>query len=169
MPRCPSQIHHVLTPGISTSRGVFLSRPSTPRSYTNLLYHPTTLTLPHILSSHSQHKMSTLFTLPIAKCGAHPGGTLTCTEPSPRVYLLTLLSPPDNRLTTPVLKAFLNALDIIEFGYPHGVVATTSGIPKFYSNGLDLEHAVATDGFWPLLYDVWARFLTYVYDNTEYL
>jgi hypothetical protein len=106
--------------------------------------------------------MSSLFTLPIAQCGAHPGGTLTCTEPSPRVYLLTLISPPDNRLTTPVLNAFLNALDIIEFGYPHGVVATTSGIQKFYSNGLDLEHAVATEGFWPLLYDVWNRFLTYV-------
>ncbi|KAL4727220.1 hypothetical protein ACLX1H_006121 [Fusarium chlamydosporum] len=105
--------------------------------------------------------MSVLFTLPIPQCGPHVGGTLTCTEPSPRVYLLTMNSPPDNRLTTPVLKAFLNALDIIEFGYPHGVVATTSGIQKFYSNGLDLEHAVATDGFWPLLYDVWNRFLTY--------
>ncbi|KAM0428595.1 hypothetical protein ACHAPT_006956 [Fusarium lateritium] len=102
-----------------------------------------------------------LFTLPIPACGAHPGGTLTCTEPEPAVYLLTLTSPPDNRLTAPVLKAFLNALDIIEFGHPHGVVVTTSGIPKFYSNGLDLEHAVATDGFWPLLYDVWRRFLTY--------
>ncbi|KAJ4261677.1 hypothetical protein NW762_007115 [Fusarium torreyae] len=104
---------------------------------------------------------SSLFALPIAQCGAHPGGTLMCTEPSPKVYLLTLTSPPDNRLTTPVLKTILNALDIIEFGYPHGVVVTTSGIPKFYSNGLDLEHAMSTDGFWPLLYDVWNRFLTY--------
>ncbi|KAF5020584.1 hypothetical protein F66182_7389 [Fusarium sp. NRRL 66182] len=104
---------------------------------------------------------SSLFALPIAQCANHPGGTLTCTEPSPRVYLLTLTSPPDNRLTTPVLKTILNALDIIEFGYPHGVVATTSGIPKFYSNGLDLEHAFGTEGFWPLLYDVWNRFLTY--------
>ncbi|KAJ4182842.1 hypothetical protein NW755_010041 [Fusarium falciforme] len=102
-----------------------------------------------------------LFTLQIPKCGPHVGGTLTCTEPEPAVYLLTLISPPDNRLTAPVLKAFLNALDILEFGYPHGVVITTSGIPKFYSNGLDLEHAVATDGFWHLLYDVWRRFLTY--------
>lgn len=130
---------------------------------------PLSLTTSHLTLKSNHKKMSTLFTLPIAKCGAHPGGTLTCTEPSPRVYLLTLLSPPDNRLTTPVLKAFLNALDIIEFGYPHGVVATTSGIPKFYSNGLDLEHAVATEGFWPLLYDVWARFLTYVYNKTECL
>lgn len=103
-----------------------------------------------------------LFTLQIPKCGPHVGGTLTCTSPEPKVYLLTLTSPPDNRLTEPVLKAFLNALDILEFGYPHGVVITTSGIPKFYSNGLDLEHAVATDGFWHLLYDVWRRFLTYL-------
>ncbi|KAM5343171.1 hypothetical protein ACJ41O_014137 [Fusarium nematophilum] len=102
-----------------------------------------------------------LFNLTIPPCGNHPGGSLVCTEPSPRVYLLTLTSPPDNRLTAAVLKTLLNALDIIEFGYPHGVVATTSGIPKFYSNGLDLEHAVATEGFWALLYSVWRRFLTY--------
>ncbi|CAM1510571.1 Fc.00g009060.m01.CDS01 [Cosmosporella sp. VM-42] len=105
--------------------------------------------------------MAELFTLTIAPLGSHPGGTLVCTEPSPRVYLLTLTSPPDNRLTTPVCKALLTALDIIEFGYPAGVVATTSGIPKFYSNGLDLEHAIQTDGFWALLYEVWKRFLTY--------
>ncbi|KAF4984532.1 hypothetical protein FZEAL_308 [Fusarium zealandicum] len=105
--------------------------------------------------------MTSLFTLPISPCGAHPGGSLVCTEPAPAVYLLTLTSPPDNRLTTPVLKALLSALDIIEFGYPHGIVATTSGIPKFYSNGLDLEHAVATEGFWALLFSVFGRFLTY--------
>lgn len=104
--------------------------------------------------------MSTLFTIPIPPLESHPGGTLTCTSPSPKLYLLTLTSPPDNRLTTPVCKALLEALDILEFGYPHGVVATTSGIPKFYSNGLDLEHAIQTDGFWGLLYDVWRRFLT---------
>ncbi|KAH7153308.1 ClpP/crotonase-like domain-containing protein [Dactylonectria macrodidyma] len=105
--------------------------------------------------------MAQLFSLNIPAHAAYPGGSLTCTEPAPKVYLLTLTSPPDNRLTTPVLRALLEALDIIEFGYPHGVVATTSGIPKFYSNGLDLEHAVATDGFWALLYSVWRRFLTY--------
>lgn len=103
---------------------------------------------------------SPLFSLTIPPLDSHPGGTLVCTQPRPLVYLLTLTSPPDNRLTSPVLGAFLNALDIIEFGYPAGVVATTSGIPKFYSNGLDLAHAVATEGFWPLLYSVWRRFLT---------
>ncbi|KAH6977282.1 ClpP/crotonase-like domain-containing protein [Ilyonectria sp. MPI-CAGE-AT-0026] len=105
--------------------------------------------------------MAQLFSLTIPAHAAYPGGTLACTEPAPAVYLLTLNSPPDNRLTAPVLRAFLEALDIIEFGYPHGVVATTSGIPKFYSNGLDLEHAVATEGYWPLLYSVWRRFLSY--------
>lgn len=104
--------------------------------------------------------MATLFTIPIPPLGDYPGGTLTCTEPSPKLYLLSLNSPPDNRLTTPVLKAFLTALDIIEFGHPVGVVATTSAIPKFYSNGLDLDHAFNTEGFWPLLYEVWRRFLT---------
>ncbi len=32
--------------------------------------------------------------------------------------------------------------------YPPGVVVTTSGIAKFYSNGLDLEHVQSTPGFW---------------------
>lgn len=103
-----------------------------------------------------------LFTLPIPPCGTdHPGGTIVCTEPSPAVYLLTFTSPPDNRLTTPFCKTLLAALDIIEFGgYKPGVVVTTSGIPKFYSNGLDLGHATETEGFWALLYEVWRRFLT---------
>ncbi|KAI5456547.1 ClpP/crotonase-like domain-containing protein [Mariannaea sp. PMI_226] len=105
--------------------------------------------------------MAQLFSLTIPPLDAHPGGTLVCTQPAPAVYLLTLTSPPDNRLTTPVCRALLEALDIIEFGYPHGVVITTSGIPKFYSNGLDLDHAVKTDGFWALLYSVWGRLLTY--------
>jgi enoyl-CoA hydratase/carnithine racemase len=104
--------------------------------------------------------MSQLFSLTIPPVDTHPGGTLVCTQPAPAVYLLTLTSPPDNRLTTPVCRAFLEALDIIEFGYPHGVVVTTSGIPKFFSNGLDLAHAVKTDGFWALMYSVWRRLLS---------
>ncbi|KAG6137758.1 hypothetical protein E4U23_001588 [Claviceps purpurea] len=103
-----------------------------------------------------------LFTVPIPPCDAHPGGTITCTQPQPKVYLLTFISPPDNRLTTAFCRALLQALDMIEFGgHPPGVVVTTSGIPKFYSNGLDLEHAIATEGFWQLFYDMWTRFLTY--------
>lgn len=105
--------------------------------------------------------MSALFTIPIGSCGSHPGGAIVCTEPAPAVYLLTFTSPADNRLTTPFCRALINALDVLEFGsYKPGVVVTTSGITKFYSNGLDLEHAVGTDGFWPLLYELWKRFLT---------
>lgn len=104
--------------------------------------------------------MTQLFSLTIPPVATHPGGSLVCTQPAPAVYLLTLTSPPDNRITAPVCRALLEALDIVEFGYPPGVVVTTSGIPKFYSNGLDLDHAVNTDGFWALLYSVWRRFLT---------
>ena len=46
-----------------------------------------------------------LFTVPIAALGAHPGGSIVCTEPEPGVYLLTLTSPPDNRLTTASVDA----------------------------------------------------------------
>ncbi|KGQ10131.1 hypothetical protein BBAD15_g4542 [Beauveria bassiana D1-5] len=74
---------------------------------------------------------SSLFELPIGPCGKHPGGTLTCTEPQPQVYLLTWNSPPDNRLTTPFCKTLLAALDILEYGdYAPGVVVTTSAIAK---------------------------------------
>ncbi|KHN95504.1 enoyl-CoA hydratase/isomerase family protein [Metarhizium album ARSEF 1941] len=97
-----------------------------------------------------------LFTVPIPSCGAHPGGSITVTEPQPRVYLLTFVSPPDNRITTVFCRALMQALDILEFGdFPPGVVITTSGTPKFYSNGLDLEHAINTDGFWQLFYDLY--------------
>ncbi|KAM0480290.1 hypothetical protein ACHAPX_004121 [Trichoderma viride] len=104
----------------------------------------------------------TLFSVPIAPLGAHPGGSITVTEPSPAVYLLTFISPPDNRLTTPVCKALLAALDLLEFGgHPPGVLITTSGIGKFYSNGLDLQHAIETEGFWALFYSVWQRLITF--------
>ncbi|KAG7285559.1 hypothetical protein NEMBOFW57_010188 [Staphylotrichum longicolle] len=104
-----------------------------------------------------------LFTVPIPPLGSHPGGAIVATEPAPAVYLLTITSPPDNRLTTASCTALLDALDLLEFGgYKPGVVVTTSGIAKFYSNGLDLEHALATEGFIPrMLYRVFNRFLTY--------
>jgi enoyl-CoA hydratase/carnithine racemase len=85
------------------------------------------------------------------------------TEPAPAVYLLTITSPPDNRLTTASCTAMLDALDLIEYGgYKPGVLVTTSGIDKFYSNGLDLEHALGTEGFLPgVLYRLFHRLLTY--------
>ncbi|KAK4156391.1 ClpP/crotonase-like domain-containing protein [Chaetomidium leptoderma] len=104
-----------------------------------------------------------LFTIPIPPLGNHPGGTIEATEPEPAVYLLTITSKPDNRLTTASCNAMCDALDLIEFGgFAPGVVVTTSGIDKFYSNGLDLEHAVNTEGFLPgVLYKLFHRFLTF--------
>lgn len=77
--------------------------------------------------------------------------------------MLTFTSPPDNRLTPIFIDALLLALDIIEHRYPKGVVVTTSGIVKFYSNGLDLDLVGKTEGFlenW--LWRLFRRLLTYV-------
>ena len=98
-----------------------------------------------------------LFVLPIT-----PAGRITCTQPSPRVYLLTFESPPDNRMTPAFCYTFLLALDILDHRFPKGVVVTTSGIQKFYSNGLDYESAIKTKGFFgEVLYPLWRRLLTY--------
>ncbi|KAE8144886.1 ClpP/crotonase-like domain-containing protein [Aspergillus avenaceus] len=107
--------------------------------------------------------MTALFTIPVSSTG----GTIVCSNPSAlenekNIYLLTFTSPKDNRLTPTFIEAFLLALDIIEHRYPKGVVITTSGIAKFYSNGLDLELALSTEGFldkW--LWKLFRRFLTY--------
>jgi len=102
--------------------------------------------------------MATLFSLPITSTG----GSISCTTPGPKIYLVTINSPADNRLTTSFCKTLLLALDTLELRHPKGVVITTSGIQKFYSNGLDLEHATANPGFWKdSLYPLWRRFLTY--------
>jgi Delta3-Delta2-enoyl-CoA isomerase len=102
-----------------------------------------------------------LFTIPIEPWGEYPGGSIVATEPEANVYLLTFASPPDNRLIAPFCNAMLKALDAVEFGYPPGVVITTSGIQKFYSNGLDLAHAQEVEGYWAdALYAMWRRFLT---------
>ncbi|KAJ5189962.1 Crotonase core [Penicillium cf. griseofulvum] len=107
--------------------------------------------------------MTTLFTVPISSTG----GSITCTNLSTAkehetIYVLTFTSPPDNRLTPIFIDALLLALDIIEHRYPKGVVVTTSGIAKFYSNGLDLELVAETEGFlenW--LWRLFRRLLTY--------
>ncbi|KAF3766051.1 ClpP/crotonase [Cryphonectria parasitica EP155] len=107
---------------------------------------------------------TTLFTVPVPACDSHPGGTVTVTEPLPQHYLVTITSPPDNRLTTALCTALLRALDLVELsGLPPGVVITTSGLPKFYSNGLDLPHAVAHgDAYWTgSLWKLYRRLLTY--------
>ncbi|KAI0106491.1 enoyl-CoA hydratase/isomerase [Nemania sp. FL0031] len=103
-----------------------------------------------------------LFSVPIPPRASHPGGSIVCTTPAPRVYLLTFTSPNDNRLTPEFCGAFMAALDIIEFEQEPGVVVTTSGIPKFYSNGLDLELAMTLPRFWEgALYPFFRRFLTF--------
>ncbi|KAJ5875383.1 uncharacterized protein N7473_012730 [Penicillium subrubescens] len=105
--------------------------------------------------------MATLFSVPITSTG----GTIVCTKQGKEeenIYVLTFTSPKDNRLTPTFIDAFILALDIIEHRYPKGVVVTTSGIPKFYSNGLDLDLATSTEGFldkW--LWRLFRRFLTY--------
>ncbi|KAH8650144.1 enoyl-CoA hydratase/isomerase family protein [Xylariales sp. PMI_506] len=104
----------------------------------------------------------TLFTVPIPGLKDHVGGEIVCTEPAPQVYLLTFASPPDNRLTPAFNSAMLTALDLVEHKYPTGVLVTTSSIGKFYSNGLDLQLAVRTPGFFAdSLFALFRRVLTY--------
>ncbi|KAH8429698.1 enoyl-CoA hydratase/isomerase family protein [Aspergillus melleus] len=106
--------------------------------------------------------MTTLFTVPIAS-----GGSIVCSNPSSseqekNIYLLTFTSPKDNRLTPVFIEALLLALDIVDHRYPKGVLITTSGIAKFYSNGLDLELAQSTEGFVEnYLWKLFRRLLTY--------
>lgn len=114
-----------------------------------------------------------LFTVPVPACDSHPGGTITITQPQPKIYLLTIHSPPDNRLTTALCQGLLRALDLVEFSGPGpGVVVTTSSVPKFYSNGLDLAHTTRAgpDAFfgrslWPL----YRRLLTYPMPTVAWL
>jgi Delta3-Delta2-enoyl-CoA isomerase len=103
-----------------------------------------------------------LFTVPILSSPSGKiTGTIVCTTPAPQVYLLTFAAPPDNRLVTAFCQSILLALDIIEFSHPPGVVVTTSAIGKFYSNGLDLDHASSTEGYWEQsLYKMFRRLLT---------
>ncbi|RAL13488.1 enoyl-CoA hydratase/isomerase family protein [Aspergillus homomorphus CBS 101889] len=124
---------------------------------------PSKSTLSSPTTTMNTSKPNPLFTIPIASTG----GTFTCTNPTSAeqdqtIYILTFTSPKDNRLTPTFIDAFLLALDIIEHRYPKGVVITTSGIPKFYSNGLDLDLALSTEGFtekW--LWKLFRRLLTY--------
>lgn len=89
-------------------------------------------------------------------------GTITVSLPRPSIYLLTFSNPPDNRLVTPFCQAFILALDILEEKYERGVLVTTSAIEKFYSNGMDVEHARWTAGYVKgSLYALWRRILVF--------
>lgn len=113
----------------------------------------------------------TLFTIPVPTCENHPGGSITITEPLSQHYLITIASPPDNRLTITLCEALLRALDLIELsGLAPGVVVTTSALPKFFSNGLDLPHAVRIgDAFWQTLWRLYRRYLTYPMPTVAWL
>lgn len=94
--------------------------------------------------------------------------TTTGNQEQQNIYLLSFTSPKDNRLTPTFIDALILALDIVEHRYPKGVVVTTSGIAKFYSNGLDLDVVMSTEGFlenW--LWRLFRRFLTYVSLSTQ--
>ncbi|RMJ20730.1 hypothetical protein PHISP_08400, partial [Aspergillus sp. HF37] len=59
-------------------------------------------------------------------------------------------------------RRLILALDVIEHRFERGVVITTSGIDKFYSNGLDLQLALSTEGFFEsYLWRLFQKFLTY--------
>ncbi|KAG9620187.1 putative carnitinyl-CoA dehydratase, partial [Aureobasidium melanogenum] len=103
------------------------------------------------------YKSGKLFEVPIGS-----DGKVVVTSLAERVYMIMWNSAPDNRLTTSFCDAVHTALDILALKYPHGVVITTSGISKFYSNGLDLEHYNATPRFAKdSLFALWKRLLTY--------
>ncbi|KAH0386445.1 putative carnitinyl-CoA dehydratase, partial [Aureobasidium melanogenum] len=103
------------------------------------------------------YKSGKLFEVPIGR-----DGKVVVTSLAERVYMIMWNSAPDNRLTTSFCDAIHTALDILALKYPHGVVITTSGISKFYSNGLDLEHYNANPAFAKdSLFALWKRLLTY--------
>lgn len=136
----------------STTRVPFVS----PSTFARFARHSSDSSVP------SQPPMAELFKLDIPRCSTHGPGSIVVTSPAEKVYLLTFSNPPDNRLAATFIQAFLFALDIIEHRYPVGVVISTSAIPKFYSNGLDLEHVMATPGFHDdSLYKLERRLSTY--------
>ncbi|RXK42536.1 enoyl-CoA hydratase/isomerase [Tremella mesenterica] len=102
-------------------------------------------------------------------------------RPSEAVWQLTLCSPPDNRLTPELLSSLSDHLDTIEKEwrlsgggemdikkrktFPSGgagAVVLTSGLDKFFSNGLDFGKAMKVDHFFEKIFDpVMWRLLTF--------
>jgi len=61
-------------------------------------------------------------------------------HPSKAIYLISFNLAPDNRMTSRFLQTFLKVLEIVEANVSEdSVLLTTSEIPKFYSNGYDVE------------------------------
>ena len=89
----------------------------------------------------------------------------TLTRPHPTVWQISLSSAPDNRLTPEMLSSLTTHLDIVEAEWRRsgggtssdpkkrgehggaGSLVLTSDCPKFFSNGLDYEKAIATPNF----------------------
>jgi enoyl-CoA hydratase/carnithine racemase len=88
-----------------------------------------------------------------------PSSPTTLSEIQPGVHLITLSSPPDNRLTPTFLKSLSDNLDEVERKWRErgggmsppdpskkdvkveGGAVIITGIGKFFSNGLDYENA----------------------------
>lgn len=72
-------------------------------------------------------------------------------------WKITLASPPDNRLTPAFLESLGQALDAVEQQWRDGPlkdgkggsVILSSGIAKFFSNGLDYQSAIKDPKFFP--------------------
>jgi Delta3-Delta2-enoyl-CoA isomerase len=117
--------------------------------------------------------MNPLFTITVPPIEGHAGGTLTLTTPAPAIYLLTIAAAPDNRLTTPMCQslqaALARTLSVVQQQQQRsspakGVLLVTSSLPKFFSNGLDLDAVMALgpDIFFPrTLYPLFRAFLTF--------
>ncbi len=57
-----------------------------------------------------------------------------------RVYVVTMNYKKENRFNPAMIAEMMECLDIIEKDDRAGAVVFTGGDPKFFSNGLDLEH-----------------------------
>jgi enoyl-CoA hydratase/carnithine racemase len=79
-----------------------------------------------------------MFRIPFGK-----DGVFECSSPEDKIYVLSFSSGSQNQVTTPFLKAFLDALEKVEREYQTGVLVFTSSNPKFFSNGFDLEHVAS--------------------------
>lgn len=99
-------------------------------------------------------------------------------RPREGIWQLTLDAPPDNRLTPDLLSTLSGHLDTIEAEWRDsgggetsakkrgargaGAVVLTSGVERFFSNGLDYDNAMKVDKFFERVYDpVMWRLLTF--------
>ncbi|ODN84292.1 hypothetical protein L202_00273 [Cryptococcus amylolentus CBS 6039] len=97
---------------------------------------------------------------------------LSLTRPSETVWQISLNSPPDNRLTPPLLAELAEALDIVELEWRNagggvqdpkkrstyknkgaGALILTSGCERFFSNGLDYVGSLKVDNFFQDVFD----------------